>query len=140
MRPRLEYGEGLMTMRLRVPDGLSSAEEARHQVASALEAHGYEGDVSIILLLVSEMVTNAVLHALPPVDLVLDVDGASVTVTVGDGDADHVPEMSREPIGDPERVTGRGLQIVDQLADAWGYDKYADGGKSVWFTIGSVGS
>jgi hypothetical protein len=48
--------------------------------------------------------------------------------------------MSREPIGDPERVTGRGLQIVDQLADAWGYDKYADGGKSVWFTIGSVGS
>jgi anti-sigma regulatory factor (Ser/Thr protein kinase) len=130
-----------MAIRLCVPDGLSSAEVARHEVAAALQAQGYQGDVSIILLLVSEMITNAVVHALPPVELVLVVDDdGAVTVTVSDRDPDHLPELSQDPISDPARITGRGLQIVDQLADAWGYDTELDVGKTVWCTIRNVDS
>jgi anti-sigma regulatory factor (Ser/Thr protein kinase) len=124
-----------MAIRLSVLHGLSSVEVARHHVADALRSHGYQGDASIVLLLVSEMVTNAVLHALPPVDVVVDIDGCSVTVTVEDGDSEHVPEMNSQPMGDPDRITGRGLQIVNELSDAWGYDTHPSVGKSVWCTI-----
>ncbi|WP_432483200.1 ATP-binding protein [Kineococcus esterisolvens] len=79
-------------------------------------------------LIVSELVTNAVLHGKPPVRLALDCEGAEgVTISVSDGDP-GTPEMRR---ASPGAAHGRGLQLVDVLSDEWGV-RTRPGGKTVW--------
>jgi anti-sigma regulatory factor (Ser/Thr protein kinase) len=105
---------------------------AREFVADALEGEGFSGDVDTILLLVSELVTNAVRHAATPFEIVVEVNGDSVRVEVIDGDGDH-PPLVRHP--GPEDTNGRGLLIVDQLAKGWGSNEVGAGNKAVWFTF-----
>lgn len=104
---------------------------AREFVADALEAARFAGDVDTVLLLVSELVTNAVRHAATPFEITVEVDGDSVRVDVIDGDVDHPPRV-RNP--GPEDTNGRGLLIVDELAEGWGSDEVGAGNKAVWFT------
>jgi len=104
---------------------------AREFVASALAAQGFDGDADIVLLLASELVTNAVRHAATPFEIVVDVQDGAVRVAVIDGDQEHTPEI-RHP--SPEDTNGRGLLLVDQLSEVWGSDRVSRG-KSVWFTL-----
>ncbi len=103
---------------------------ARHLAADALAASGYPGDVETVLLLLSELVTNAVRHAATPFEVHMAVDPVQVTVTVIDHDRAHPPRM-RDP--QPEETSGRGLRIVDQLASSWGSEALAGDAKGVWF-------
>jgi anti-sigma regulatory factor (Ser/Thr protein kinase) len=81
------------------------------------------------MLLTSELVTNAVIHAATPLTLDVTVGPALLHVLVGDGDQRlPVPSVTRGPQG------GYGLQIVEELADAWGTTPSA-AGKSVWFEL-----
>ena len=105
---------------------------ARDFVADALRVQGFHGDEDKVLLLASELVTNAVRHAATPFEVTVDVDDGEVRVAVIDGDADHVPVV-RNP--GPDDTNGRGLLLVDQLAAVWGSDR-SRGGKAVWFTVG----
>lgn len=83
----------------------------------------------------SELVTNGVLHARTPIVLGLTLGAASFLVTVAD--AAGGDPRPRPP--DDERPSGRGLALVDALADAWGvFD--TDDGKTVWFTFARVGA
>jgi len=90
-------------------------------------------------LLVSELVTNAVqasrgLGGQPPVRLWLRSDGMRVLVMVGD--ASPQPPARVRPAADDEN--GRGLLLVDSLAERWGWHPEADG-KVCWCVVAGEG-
>ena len=103
----------------------------RWRWVTALRRWGCSDDfIELVLLLTSELVTNAYRHAGTEtrVSVRLDDDCARVEVRdVGRGE----PEL--RPL-DTDRTDGRGLQIVDALADRWGYTSNA-GGTDVWFEL-----
>jgi anti-sigma regulatory factor (Ser/Thr protein kinase) len=104
---------------------------AREFVADTLRDEGFAGDPDVVLLLTSELVTNAVRHAATPFEIRVDVEPDKVRVAVIDEDVEHPPEV-RHP--GPDETNGRGLLLVDQLAAVWGSNR--DGrNKSVWFTF-----
>ena len=104
---------------------------AREFVAGALEEQGFDGDADIVLLLASELVTNAVRHAATPFEITVDVDHGAVRVAVIDDDVEHPPRVGHPS---PEDTNGRGLLLVDQLAAVWGSDRVGRS-KAVWFTL-----
>jgi hypothetical protein len=81
-------------------------------------------------LLVSELVTNAVLHAGTPLDVVLRLGADRLRVEVRDG-SPRLPERKHYAT---TASTGRGLLLVEALAAAWGVEE-AGGGKVVWFEL-----
>lgn len=88
----------------------------------------------IVVLLVSELVTNCIRHAVSEVNIAvdLDLDRDQIRVEVTDSGAGQ-PTL-RTP--GPEEPTGRGLQIVAALSSDWGVwqPAAASTGKTVWFT------
>lgn len=89
-------------------------------------------DRDTALLLTSELVTNAILHARTPVQVGITVEDDQALVCVADrvsDSADLVPqEQSRT------RPGGRGLALVAELSHRWGTTRHA-GGKVVWFVL-----
>ncbi len=120
---------GVFVVSEEFPAELSTPAAARRFVAGALRAAGVtEGEA--VPVVVSELVTNSVLHAGTPSTVVVSVDTVSVRIEVHDADP-TLPTM-RTPT--PETVTGRGLVLVDALTDRWGCAP--DGaGKVVWFEL-----
>ena len=88
----------------------------------------------LVVLLASELVTNAVLHGRGPVELRLSDDGDRIKIEVNDGDPDPLPPSAAIP---PDgQHSGRGLLIVDSLADRWGSrPRRTPPGKIVWFEL-----
>lgn len=84
----------------------------------------------LVVLLVSEAVTNAVLHARSEARLTITTTLTSVRVEVGDDSPEH-PEVLH--LG-PHAVHGRGVGLLDRLATTWGVRETAVG-KVVWFTV-----
>jgi len=111
------------------PAELTTPSAARRFVVGALRAGGVAVDEAIPLV-VSELVTNAVLHAGSSARVEVRVDNDCVRIEVHDSKAD-LPTV-REP--GPYTVTGRGLMLVDALSDRWGATP-TSGGKVVWFEI-----
>ncbi|AWB91095.1 SpoIIE family protein phosphatase [Aeromicrobium chenweiae] len=108
--------------------GRATVAEARQFVVERLNRWLVPEPVTRDLALItSELVTNAMVHGGPPVQLRLVRSGAQVRVEVQD-DAGELP-MTREPAQTDEH--GRGLQIVDALSDEWGTSG-TDRGKTVW--------
>ena len=90
--------------------------------------------VSDAELLVSELVTNAVVHGRSAITLRVNVDPPGIGVAVHDRGEDTV-EVTPEP-PDPETSGGRGLLIVRTLATAWGVTPSdPPPGKTVWFRL-----
>jgi anti-sigma regulatory factor (Ser/Thr protein kinase) len=85
------------------------------------------------VLLTSELVSNSIVHASPGV-LALGVVHGSIRLEVLDGSCEAPKWL---PSGDHD-THGRGLHIVDALADDWGVD-ISDSGKTVWATIATPG-
>ena len=103
---------------------------ARVFVANAPEAAG--ADVHTLELLVSELVTNAVLYARSTI--VVDVKRIDEVLRVGVHDSN--PDLPIRQEREPAAESGRGLNIVHNLALRWGVE--VDGrsaGKTVWFEI-----
>ena len=86
------------------------------------------------VLLVSELVTNAILHAGPPVTLRANADGGRLRVEVHDGAPQPPVVKSPGDPGGPPPERGRGLFLVASLADRWGWEGRATG-KTVWFEV-----
>ena len=82
------------------------------------------------VLLVSEVVTNAVKHGRAPVRLRIDCERTSVVVAVDDAN----PAFPRVRRADRRRHSGRGLVLLERLATEWGVRRI-DGGKQVWFRV-----
>lgn len=114
------------------PSTPSSAGEARRFVESVLDGTDLEHLAYPATMLVSELVANAILHTGTPLTVAVLVDGDRVRVEVHDGSAQlpvrkHYSNMSG---------TGRGLMLVEQMAEEWGYDRIAGTqGKVVWFEL-----
>ncbi len=105
-----------------------SAGVARKFVAELLSAYMGPGGVEVVVLLTSEVVANAVVHAGTSVELVVRSMHGDVQIDVSDG-ATQMPEVLDPALGS---VSGRGLQLVMALAQAWGVIP-TPGGKTVWF-------
>ena len=102
---------------------------ARSFVCSMLELWDRENPENVVPLLTTELVSNAVRHAVGSVGLELALlrDGV-LRVEVRDGCPD-APVVRRS---NPGGVGGHGLTIVDTLARRWGVERYEDS-KVVWF-------
>jgi anti-anti-sigma regulatory factor/anti-sigma regulatory factor (Ser/Thr protein kinase) len=83
------------------------------------------------MLLASELVTNAVVHAHTDLKLRLELRGDLLHIAVRDGS----PRLLRVIASDPSAPGGRGLWLVEQLAYAWGVNRHPGGGKVVWCTL-----
>jgi anti-sigma regulatory factor (Ser/Thr protein kinase) len=111
------------------PD-LASARAARRFVASVLE--GTRLPVDMIVLLVSELATNAVLHARTDFTVRVEVDELADVARVEVEDAnERPPSIAHTPA---EATSGRGLQLVQALAESWGVEGRM-AGKLVWFEL-----
>jgi anti-sigma regulatory factor (Ser/Thr protein kinase) len=86
-------------------------------------------------LLVSEVVTNAVLHGRGEITLMVKVDRPSIGIAVADSGDDLPAKLPAAP--PPSQASGRGLRIVDALASAWGVtpNPGRTPGKVVWFEL-----
>lgn len=106
----------------------TAAADARAEATAAFERHGMPDALAQDgLLVVSELVANAVRHGGAPVALEVTGEPGRVTVKVHDA-AGSTPSPHR-----PDDDGGRGLQLVAALAAAWGCARHADGqGKYVW--------
>jgi anti-sigma regulatory factor (Ser/Thr protein kinase) len=108
---------------------------ARKWTRSRLAGSGIEADESLaetLILLVSELVTNAVVHTGCPAVLRLSLPGVpaeATTVRLEVADASTRAPVPR-CVGD-EAMGGRGLALVDGLADRWGWSPEGTG-KHIW--------
>src|SRR3954467_13753928 len=116
----------------------ASAPGAARRVVSAALPKPEQGEArDVATLLVSELVTNSIVHAASAVELEVEVDDDPVmgeTVTVRVRDADTGPLVMRAGGGTELDEGGRGLLLVDRLAQAWGTEHHA-GRKTVWFRL-----
>jgi anti-sigma regulatory factor (Ser/Thr protein kinase) len=114
----------LRTSLPRSPDSTRTARRLVHEHATTLGSQRREDAT----LLVSELVTNALVHGIGTITLRIDVEPAVLRVEVSDEGNVALP-----PSPTPGAHGGWGLRIVDQLADEWGV---LAGSTKVWFRLG----
>jgi anti-anti-sigma factor len=85
------------------------------------------------VLVASELVTNAVIHARGPLGLRLELVAGRLHLAVAD-ESPRLLGLAADP-GDLEAEGGRGLLVVDQLASAWGVRHPPEGGKVIWCVL-----
>ena len=110
-----------------VPESVGAA---RRFTRAALGRHSIDPEIiDTATLLVSELATNAIVHAMSTIRLRIGV-GEDIRVEVRDA-SDNAPV-----IGDfgPESESGRGMAIVTTLADSWDWQPRPSG-KVVWFAL-----
>ena len=119
------------THRLDLPDDMSSPALARGFTAGVLARAGWSDAIDTAVLLVSELVTNAMRHGHPPCSLgIRFVDDATVELFVEDA-GEQLPQPREAKELDQD---GRGLLLVDVLAADWGI-RPGTGGKQAWFRL-----
>jgi anti-sigma regulatory factor (Ser/Thr protein kinase) len=109
---------------------LAEVARARHMVRAYLESWGYVGDEEALVLAVSELVTNALVHGDGHVEVTLAMSDGTIVLEVtnagvGTEQPRVVPPDARHGRG------GWGLHIVERVADEWGTDRAA-GRTRVW--------
>lgn len=119
---------------LEIEPRLDAAAVARRYVEARLVAWGLTELTDPVLLLTSELVTNALLHSGTTLGLSVQRDGVGVLVEVSDGSS--VPPAKRRLSA--TAVTGRGVRLLDLVSDSWGWTP-TDTGKRVWFRVRADG-
>ncbi|MGV9270527.1 ATP-binding protein [Kitasatospora sp. NPDC003701] len=129
------------TRRLTLTGIAGAVGRCRDQTRTALEDWGWlpttdpdrQARADDVLLLVSELATNACQHAGGPDQLVLSASARTLRIEVLDGS--DAPPRRRVPHS-PARAGGHGLYTVELLASRWGHLPRADrAGKAVWVEI-----
>jgi anti-sigma regulatory factor (Ser/Thr protein kinase) len=111
----------------------ASVPAARRFVRDRMLDSDTAADLDTASLLVTEIVTNAVLHARAPMTLRVEVSADVVRVEVSDGS--QLPP--RVHAFSATAATGRGLRLLQSLAARWGVRPDPGGGKVVWFDVGA---
>ena len=115
-----------------VPPMPESVKAARDWAREQLEGwHVDEADQYTIVTGISELITNAVLHAGTESHLTLDLDTGVVAVTVADSGNRGEPLLTG---GEAMAVRGRGLSLVRAVSDAFGAHR-TSAGTTVWFEV-----
>lgn len=104
---------------------------ARHAVRQLLDGSVPPAVLADALLVVSELVSNAVMHAHRCCSLAVHVRTDDVLIAVDD---DAGGCVAVRPTDDPLRPGGRGLRIVDEITSGWGVERNGHG-KRVWATV-----
>lgn len=107
-----------------------SPAQARDVVRRWIADLGLEGLREDLLLVVSELVTNAVRYGRPPLTMELEAGAGTVTVAVVDG----TPEHPVARVADDDAEGGRGLLLVDLVAAEQGV-RPVPPGKAVWAVL-----
>ncbi len=113
-----------------LPPEPASATRARRLAREQLTVHCTPDALDTVSLLVTELVTNAILHARTPLRLLIELHPDRVRVCVEDSSPQQ-PEVHHYGT---DAVTGRGLALVEKLASSWGVDTTV-AGKVVWCEI-----
>ena len=110
-----------------------SVRQARNFFLSSADRFGVSAEVRDAgSLAVSEIVTNAIRHGVGPIELRTMLEPSSIRVEV----SDRGSSMPVATTAEPDMTGGRGLRIIDAVAQAWGCDRHGnDDGKTVWFTL-----
>jgi PAS domain S-box-containing protein len=122
---------GHVTQDLELASTPASATTARHFAADVLARAGWGEQVDIATLLVSELVTNALVHGQPPCRLHIDAGTDIIEIAVEDADP-TIPQ--RVDAGELDEH-GRGYLLIDALSDSWGVRPHRSGGKAAWFRL-----
>lgn len=138
-----------LVLALEAADGADAAAAARHWSRKTTESLGLDHLVEDVELVVSELVTNAVLHARTDVHLQIDPLGDGVRIEVHDSAPDRLPVASGTGLLelleldevddltggltalDVETMTGRGMTLIEAIAERWGV-VVTDSTKAVW--------
>jgi anti-sigma regulatory factor (Ser/Thr protein kinase) len=124
-RPEQEY---------RLPHSPEAAALARRLVEEHLSPMLSEDKAADLIVLTSEIVSNAVRHSPPLEDgthqLLFEIDPDAIRVAVTDGGTHLDPELIGFEESDDDRF---GMVFLDRCADGWGFS--LDGVKGVWFAV-----
>jgi DNA-binding NarL/FixJ family response regulator len=121
---------GINEAKARLGVHLQTPRLARRFVKDALSERGAKSEIELVELLVSELVTNAVIHARSEVEVSVSISLDVVRIAVFDSSREA--PVRRPADGDGE--SGRGLLMLEALSTAWGIE-FAPGGKNVWFEV-----
>ncbi|MCX4970060.1 ATP-binding protein [Streptomyces sp. NBC_00654] len=128
----------VLQVQLEVGPDPAEVGRARRWARSRLVGSGIGDDEPLaetLILLISELVTNAVVHTGCPAVLRMlfgSAGGGAGTVRVEVADASDRPPLQRHAEGDD--TNGRGLELVDGLADRWGWQPEG-AGKRIWCEV-----
>ena len=127
-------------MEHRLPYEGASVSSARRLVGDFAESRLSDGKLDELVLMASEVVTNAVTHGSPEPDggigLRLEGDQDAVRVVVTDGGEGFV--LDPRSIEDANRDEHFGLVLVDRFADRWGLS--LDGNTAIWLEVDTPNS
>ena len=115
----------------RLGQDTASPRAARRFVTEALRSWDLDELSDTVTLLVSELVTNAVVHAGSEVEVLVRLTPETAWVEVTD--SSEAPPAPRE--ASVEEASGRGLALVKAMARRWGVRPRPGGGKTVWFEV-----
>jgi anti-sigma regulatory factor (Ser/Thr protein kinase) len=118
--------------RISLQQSPTSPGRARERVRSFIEENRLCEEPEIALLILSELVSNAVMHGAQPIQVVVSGEAGKLRIDVADGDT-HVPRPGLH-FGNDDRSGGRGLHIVNALSEQWGTTVH-EHGKSVWAEV-----
>lgn len=122
------------TLSVALPDDERAPAVARATTRSALGAWRLPGLLDPLLLVVSELVGNAVRHGSAPIRMLLRRTGRGVRVEVHDEAPDAAPPGG-STLADLTAESGRGLYLVDAMSSDTGVQQIPGDGKVVWATL-----
>jgi anti-sigma regulatory factor (Ser/Thr protein kinase) len=122
------------TVRVDLPDDQSAPAIARARTRSTLASWRLPALLDPLLLVVSELVSNAVRHGRAPVGMLLRRTGGGVRVEVHD-DASEAGPLGASTLSGPDAESGRGLFLVDAVSSDSGVQQIPEDGKVVWATL-----
>lgn len=122
------------TVRVELPNDQSAPAMARARTRSALGSWRLLDLLDPLLLVVSELVSNAVRHGRAPVGMLLRRTRDGVRVEVHD-DASETGPLGASTLSGPDAESGRGLFLVDAVSSASGVQQIPEDGKVVWATL-----
>jgi anti-sigma regulatory factor (Ser/Thr protein kinase) len=117
---------------LTLPADLSSVSQARNFLRHALADWAVEGFELAAPQVLTELATNAALHARSAYTVHLQLDGGHLLVEVSDSSR-MMPQQRHYGTG---ATTGRGISLIQALSEAWGVES-SPTGKTVWCRVGS---
>ena len=121
-------------MAVDLPPDKTAAAVAREQTRTVLRSWRLPALLDPLLLVVSELVGNAVRHGRPPVALRLRRTGPGVRVEVHDEDAASAPPGA-SALPDLASESGRGMFLVDAVSSESGVQQIPGDGKVVWAPV-----
>jgi anti-sigma regulatory factor (Ser/Thr protein kinase) len=121
-------------MEHRLPHSTTAARRARRLADDFVREHGADARGTEFLVMVSEVVANAVRYGQPEADgrigLRLEAEGCTLRAVVTDAGPEFTFERG---VLDRSELGHLGLSLVDGLSDRWGLS--LDGKKAVWFEV-----